>query len=96
MNRYEKFCIEEAQFHLNRASELLTEGLRDPKKYYDEGQEFYRMMAKLFPFMVLLQQSGGSRLHDPEMEESLSSTQSSDQSDSDSYMPVTPPRHSDS
>lgn len=96
MNIYEKFCIEEAQFHLNRANELLTESLRDPKKCYDEAQEFYRMMAKLFPFMVLLQQSGGSQLHDPETEESLSDTQSSTQSDSDSYMPVTPPRHSES
>jgi hypothetical protein len=42
MNKYERFCVDEAQYHLNRAQELLTEGLRDPKRYYDEGQEFYK------------------------------------------------------
>ena len=89
MNRYEKFCVDEAQYHLNRAQELLTEGLRDPKKYYKEGKEFYRMMAKLFPLMILLQHNE-PQLLDQEMEESLSDTLSSTQSDSDSFEPATP------
>lgn len=96
MNRYEKFCIDEAQYHLNRARELLTEGLRNPKKYYDEGQEFYRMMAKLFPFMILIQQYSEPLPRDLETEGNLSDTQSSIQSDSDSFVPVTPPRHLES
>lgn len=92
MNEHEKFCVEEANYHLQRAHELLTDGLRDAKKYHDEAKEFYRMMAKLFPLMILLQHSE-SQLPDSETEESLSDTQSSIQSDSDSYMPATPPDH---
>jgi hypothetical protein len=90
MNKYERFCVDEAQYHLNRAQELLREGLRDPKRYYDEGQEFYKVMAKVFPLLILLQQCNGPQLPDQEMEESLSDTLSSTQSDSDSFEPVTP------
>jgi hypothetical protein len=92
MNEHEKFCVEEANYHLQRARELLTDSLRDAKKYHDEAKEFYRMMAKLFPLMILLQHSE-SQLPDSETEESLSDTQSSSQSDSDSYMPATLPGH---
>jgi len=91
MNKYERFCVDEAQYHLNRAQELLTEGLRDPKRYYNEGQEFYRMLAKMFPFIVLLQQYNAPQPHDSDEEDSLSSTQSSVPSDEDSFEPVTQP-----
>ncbi len=37
MNKYERFCVDEAQYHLNRAQELLTEGLRGPKKVLQRG-----------------------------------------------------------
>ena len=90
MNKYEKFCIDEAQYHLNRAQELLTEGLRDPKKYYDEGQEFYTVLAKMFPFIVLLQQCAAPPHPDQGESGSLSDSHTSIQSDEDSYAPVTP------
>jgi hypothetical protein len=86
MNEHEKFCVDEANYHLQRAQELLTEGLRNPKKYHDESREFYRMLTKLLPFMVLIQHNESLRL-DSETEESLPSTPSSTQSDSDSYEP---------
>ena len=95
MNTYEKFCVDEAQYHIRRAQELLTEGLRDPKKYYDEGRDFYRMMAKLFPFMVLLQQSDESQRPDQDESGNLSDSQSSIQSSEGSFVVGTPPRHSD-
>jgi hypothetical protein len=91
MNEHEKFCVDEANYHLQRAQELLTEGLRNPKKYHDESREFYRMLTKLLPFMVLIQHNESLRL-DSETEESLPSTPSSTQSDSDSYEPES---HSD-
>ena len=90
MNEHEKFCVEEANYHLQRARELLTEGLKDPKKYHDESREFYRMLTKLLPFMVLIQHNE-SLLPDSETEESLPGTPSSDLSDSDSVAPATPP-----
>jgi len=97
MDKYSQFCVDEAKYHLQRANELLTEGLEDPKKYYDEAQQFYKIMTKLFPFIVLLQgQYTESQPDDPETEDNLSDTQSSVQSDEDSYVPVTPPAHSES
>jgi hypothetical protein len=91
MNEYEKFCVEEAEYHLQRARELLTEGLKDPKKYHDESKEFYKMLAKVLPFMVWIQHNE-SLHHDPETEGNLSDTPSSSQSDSSSYEPES---HSD-
>ena len=91
MNEHERFCVNEANYHLQRAQELLTEGLRNPKKYHDESREFYRMLTKLLPFMVLIQHNESLR-PDSETEESLPGTPSSTQSDSDSYEPES---HSD-
>jgi hypothetical protein len=92
MNEYEKFCVDEANYHLQRAQELLTEGLRNPKKYHDESKDFYRMLVKLLPFMVLIQHNESLR-PDSETEESLPDTPSSTQSDSGSFEPATPLGH---
>ena len=92
MDKYQQFCLDEAKYHLDRSKEILTEGLRDPKKYYDEMQDFYAKLAKLFPFMMMLEHIG-SHTPDSETGESLSRTQSSSQLDSDSFVPVTPPGH---
>ena len=92
MNEYEKFCVDEANYHLQRAQELLTEGLRNPKKYHDESKDFYRMLVKLLPFMVLIQHNESLR-PDSETEESLPNTPSSTQSSEDNFEPVTPPGH---
>ena len=96
MNEYEKFCVDEAQYHLQRASELLTDGLQNPKKYYDERREFYAILAKMFPLMILMQQHGEPQPHGSDESESLSDSQYSDQSDEGSYVIDTPPRHSES
>jgi len=89
MTDYEEFCVSEALHHINMAREILTDGLKDPKKYHDEMKETYKIMAKLFPLMILLQHNG-LQLPDQGMEESLSDTLSSTQSDSGSFEPVTP------
>ena len=89
---YEEFCVSEALHHINMAREILSDGLKDPKKYHDETKETYKIMARLFPLMILLQHSG-LQLPDQEMEESLSDTLSSTQSDSDSFEPASPPDH---
>ena len=96
MNEHQKFCIEEARYHLNRANELLTDGLQDPKKYHDEAREFYGILTKMFPLMILMQQHGESQHPDQDESESLSDSQRSVQSDEDSYVIGTPPRHSES
>jgi len=87
MTDYEEFCVSEALHHINMAREILTDGLKDPKKYHDETKETYKIMARLFPLMILLQHNE-LQLPDQEMEESLSDTLSSTQSDSDSFEPA--------
>tara|TARA_R110002153_G_scaffold193329_1_gene346683 strand:- start:293 stop:619 length:327 start_codon:yes stop_codon:yes gene_type:complete len=86
MNEYEQFCIDEAAYHMDRAKEVLTEGLRDPKKYHDEAKAFYKILAKLFPLMILMQ-CNEPQPPDSETEESLPDTPSSDLSESDSFEP---------
>ena len=88
MSDYEEFCVSEALHHINMAREILTDGLKDPKKYHDETKETYKIMARLFPLMILLQHNG-LQLPDQETGESLSDTLSSTQSDSDSFEPAT-------
>jgi len=92
MDKYQQFCIDEATYHLDRSKDILTKSIEDPKKYYDEMQEFYRKLAKLFPLMIMLEHIE-SHTHDLETEGSLSRTQSSTQLDSDSFAPATPPGH---
>ena len=64
MNEYQKFCVDEAEYHLQRARELLTDGLRNAKKYHDDTKEFYKILAKVLPFMVWIQHNE-SLHHDP-------------------------------
>jgi len=92
MNEYEQLCIDDAAFHIDRAKEILTEGLRDPKKYHDESKELYRMMAKVFPLMILMQYNE-PQPPDSETEESLPNTPSSDLSESGSFEPEDQPNH---
>jgi len=92
MNEYEKFCVDQAQYHPQRASELLTDGLQNPKKYDDERREFYAILAKMFPLMILMQQHSEPQHPGSDESESLSDNQSSVQSDEDSYVIDTPPR----
>jgi hypothetical protein len=96
MDEHQKFCIEEARYHLNRANELLTDGLQDPKKYHDEAREFYGILTKMFPLMILMQQCGGPQPLGSETGDNLSDTLSSTQSDEDSFVPVSPPHRSES
>lgn len=92
MNEYEKFCIEEAKFYMNKAHRILHEEMKNPKKYYDETFDTYRHLTRVFPYIlasryILPQQS------DSETEESLSDTQSSVPSSEGSYDLEPQPTH---
>jgi len=93
MNVYEQFCVDEAKFHLNKANEILTKEMKDPKKYYDETIKSYKELARMFPFILAMRYA---ELHtdDPETEESLSDTLSSTQSSEGSYDPESQLHHS--
>lgn len=52
MDDYKDYCIREAKFHLDRAREILTEAMQDPKKYHDETKKTYEFMAPWYAMMM--------------------------------------------
>jgi len=92
MNTYEKFCVEEAKFYLNKAYHIIHEEMKNPKKYYEETFETYRELSRIFPYIIALKYNA-PRQSDSETEESLSDTQSPSQSDEDSYDLEPQPTH---
>ncbi|AET84647.1 hypothetical protein OLOG_00187 [Ostreococcus lucimarinus virus OlV4] len=48
MDEHQKFCIEEAKYHLNRANELLTDGLQDPKNTMMKLENFMEYWLRCF------------------------------------------------
>ena len=89
-----KYCLEQAKHHLKLAQELLTGAVLDPKTHFDDAQEFYQTLSRVLPLMVLAR-SFEPPPPDPGMEDNLPGTPSSDQSDEDSFLPGTPPLHSE-
>ena len=92
MNEYEKFCIEEAKFYMDKAQRILNEEMKDPKKYYEETFETYKHLARVFPYIIAMRYTLPPR-SDSDTEESLSDTQSSVQSDEGSYDLEPQPTH---
>ena len=92
MNTYEKFCVEEAKFYLNKAYHIIHEEMKNPKKYYEETFETYCELSRIFPYIIALRYNA-PRQSDSETEESLSDTQSPSQSDEDSYDLEPQPTH---
>lgn len=83
MNVYEKFCMEEAKFYLDKAHHIIHEEMKDPKKYYEETFETYRELSRIFPYILAARYNVPPQ-NDSETEESLSDTPSPSQSDEDS------------
>lgn len=67
-----KFVVDEALFHLNRAKEILDEGMRNPEAYRRESRDNYRFMA---PYVALMLMSYMQQ-HQQEPGESQNSSQS--------------------
>jgi len=92
MNEYEKFCIEEAKFYMDKAHHILNEEMKDPKKYYEETFETYKHLTRVFPYILAMRYTVLPQ-SDSDTEESLSDTQSSVQSDEGSYDLEPQPTH---
>jgi hypothetical protein len=89
------YCIEQAKHHLSQAREFLEAIAIDPQKHFDDGREFYRILAQVLPLMVLAQ-SFSPPPPDQDEEENSQDTPDSILSDVDTYEPVTPPPHPES
>ena len=66
---YYNFCLEEIKFYTEKINEIIKEGLKDPKKYYEESKGEYTEKEKRFtknqmiPVMYMMNQMEDSELH---------------------------------
>jgi hypothetical protein len=49
------FCIDDAIFHIKKATEALTDGLKDPEAWYNASQSSMRTFVKIIPLILALQ-----------------------------------------
>lgn len=69
VDKYERFCIQDALDHLDKAKEALEEGLKDPQKWYEDAKINAIVFNKIMPAIYHLQQEETRKLH-PEAGES--------------------------
>jgi len=69
LDKYRKFCINDAIGHLDKAKEALTEGLENPEKWYEDAKINAVVFNKIMPAIYILQQEEIRKLH-PEAVES--------------------------
>jgi hypothetical protein len=53
--KYRDYCIDDAIFHMKKASEALQEGLSDPESWYKKSEASARVLAKSLPFILAAQ-----------------------------------------
>jgi len=54
-DKHRDYCIDDAIFHIKKASEALTDGLRDPEAWYNTSQVAMKVIAKSIPLIIALQ-----------------------------------------
>ena len=54
-DKYRDFCLDDAIFHMKKAAEALSEGLKDPVAWYKTSQASTKVLAKVFPLVIALQ-----------------------------------------
>ena len=54
-DKYRDYCIDDAIFHVKKATEALVEGLSDPEAWYSTSQAAAKVLAKMLPLIIALQ-----------------------------------------
>lgn len=54
--KYHDFVIDDAIFHLEKAKECITEGMKSPYNWYEENMIIAKTFKDAFPQLYLLQQ----------------------------------------
>jgi hypothetical protein len=54
-DKYRDCCLDDAIFHMKKAAEALTDGLKDPEAWYNTSQASSKLLAKCLPFIIALQ-----------------------------------------
>ena len=59
---YYNFCLEEIKFYTEKINEIIKEGLKDPKKYYEESKSEWKKIYQLIPVMYHNESDGGFKV----------------------------------
>ena len=54
-DKHRDYCVDDAVYHIKKASEALTDGLKDPEAWYNTSQAATKILAKSLPFILALQ-----------------------------------------
>ena len=60
---YYNFCLEEIKFYTEKINEIIIEGLKDPKKYYEESKGEWKKIYQMIPVMYMMNQIEDRELH---------------------------------
>ena len=60
---YYNFCLEEIRFYTEKINEIIKEGLKDPKKYYEESKSDWKKIYQMIPVMYMINQMEDSKSH---------------------------------
>ena len=53
---YYNFCLEEIRLHTEKINEIINEGLKDPKAYYEQSKIDWKKINKMIPIMYFMNQ----------------------------------------
>ena len=87
---YYNFCLEEIRFYTEKINEIINEGLKDPKKYYEESKSEWKKIYQMIPVMYMMNQCNEFPEKNPDTVESLQGTLPGTPSNVDSFVPALP------
>ena len=53
---YYNFCLEEIRLHTEKINEIINEGLKDPKAYYEQSKLDWKKIYQMIPIMYFMNQ----------------------------------------
>jgi hypothetical protein len=68
-DKYRDCCVDDAIFHIKKATEALTDGFKDPEAWYKTSKSTSKMLAKVFPFILAYQIAESLDFSDKKSEE---------------------------
>lgn len=87
---YYNFCLEEIRFYTEKINEIINEGLKDPKKYYEESKSEWKKIYQMIPVMYMMNQCNESQGKNSDTVENLQGTHLETPSNVDSFVPALP------
>ncbi|QOR60592.1 hypothetical protein [Bathycoccus sp. RCC716 virus 3] len=87
---YYNFCLEEIRFYTEKINEIINEGLKDPKKYYEESKSEWKKIYQMIPVMYMMNQCNESQGKNSDTVENLQGTPLETPSNVDSFVPALP------